>query len=270
MPTPVTHLVMARVLIESGTLPPPVQSLLKREWGPFLLGHTAPDVQTVSHQPRDETHFYTLPPSNTTPAYRRLLRTYPELARPERLSSDHAAFLAGYLAHLLVDEQWWREIFHPFFGPQAGWETFERRLFLHNVLRTWMDQEDQARLDGQEAQALAKAEPKGWLPFVRDEDLRAWRDLLMEQLQPGNRVRTAEVFAARMGLPAEAIEATLRSPLRMAHLFRHVPPARLQTYRAEALRRSADLIEAYLAPAVGQHHLKEPQRHRGHREMAKK
>ncbi|HHS97491.1 MAG TPA: hypothetical protein ENK08_06270, partial [Chloroflexi bacterium] len=213
MPTPVTHLVMARELVEGGALSPPVQSLLEREWGPFLLGHTAPDVQTVSHQPRDETHFYTLPPSSTTPAYRRLLRTYPELARADRLPSDHAAFLAGYLAHLLVDEQWWREIFHPFFGPEAGWETFERRLFLHNVLRTWMDQEDQARLDGREAQALARAEPRGWLPFVRDEDLRAWRDLLVEQLQPGRQVRTAEVFAARMGLPAEAIEATLRSPL---------------------------------------------------------
>ena len=251
MPTPVTHLVMARELIEGNLLSPPVQFLLKREWGPFLLGHTAPDVQTVSHQSRDETHFYSLPPDDTVPAYQRLFHTYPELARPERMPSDRAVFIAGYIAHLLVDERWWWEIFRPFFGPQAEWETFERRLFLHNVLRTWMDQRDQARLDGGEARALAEAEPRGWLPFARDEDLRAWRDLLVEQLQPGNRVRTAEVFAARMGLPAEAIEATLRSPLRMSRLFRRISPDRVRDFRADALRRSALLIEEYLAPAVG-------------------
>jgi len=246
MPTPVNHLIMARELMESGRLRPSVQVLLRREWGAFLLGHTAPDVQTVSGQPRHETHFYSLPPRNEIPAYRILLVTYPELAEPHRLTPAHAAFLAGYLAHLLVDEQWWRQVFHPAFGPSAEWGTFQERLFLHNVLRTWLDRQDQARLDGREARALAEAKPQGWLPFVRDGDLRAWRDLLVEQLQPGREVRTAEVFAARMHLPAEAIEEALRSPRQMARIFRHAPRTLLRSYWAEALRCSADLINDYL------------------------
>jgi hypothetical protein len=85
---------------------------------------------------------------------------------------------------------------------------------------------------------------------VRDEDLWAWRDLLVEQLQPGHVIRTAEVFAARMHLPAEAVERTLGSPEQMARIFRHVPPARLETYRADALDRSVDLINKYLASSI--------------------
>lgn len=246
MPTPINHLVMAREVLERGTLTAPARWLLVAQYGPFLLGHTAPDVQTVSGQRREETHFYTLPPRNDVPATRVLLDTYPTLARAERLEPAHAAFMSGYLAHLLADELWWREVFHPFFGPDAGWSTWEERLFLHNVLRTWLDEEDQARLDGHEAAALETAEPRGWLPFIRDEDLRVWRDTLVEQLQPGHRIRTAEVFAERMGVSAEMVETTAHSPERMAWIFRHVPPERLQSYRDMVLHRSVQLINEYL------------------------
>lgn len=246
MPTPINHLMMAREVLERGTLAAPARRLLVAQYGPFLLGHTAPDVQTVSGQRREETHFYALPPRNNVPAARVLLDTYPALARAERLEPAHAAFMSGYLAHLLADELWWREVFYPFFGPGAGWSTWEERLFLHNVLRTWLDEEDQARLDGHEAAVLATAEPRGWLPFIRDEDLRVWRDTLVEQLQPGHRIRTAEVFAERMGVSAEMVEATAHSPERMAWIFRHVPPERLPSYRDMVLRRSVQLINEYL------------------------
>ncbi len=246
MPTPVNHLLMAREVMEEGDLIAPARGLLRAQYGAFLLGHTAPDVQTVSGQRREETHFYTLPPSATTPGAQVLLETYPVLARAEFLQPAHAAFIAGYMAHLLADELWWWEVFHPFFGPHAGWDSWEERLFLHNVLRTWLDEQDQTRLNGQEVIILATVEPQGWLPFTRDEDLRAWRDDLVEQLQPGHRIRTAEVFAKRMGVPAEAVEAAAHSPERMAWIFRHVPPEHLRFYREEVKRQSAELINRYL------------------------
>lgn len=245
MPTPVNHLLMARELLESGLLKGNAQNLLQTHPGPFMLGHTAPDVQTISGQRREETHFYTLPPSREVPAYEVLLQTYPTLAQPAHLSPPHAAFLAGYMAHLLADELWWLEIFHPYFGAGADWGTWSERLFLHNVLRTWLDWQDQARLNGEEAALLAAAEPEGWLPFIRDEDLRAWRDDLVEQLQPGHRIRTAEVFAARMDVTPEEIEEAARSPERMAYIFRHTPPERLALYRHHVLHQSAALVNRY-------------------------
>lgn len=246
MPTPINHLVMAQEVLASRRLSSRARRLLESAKGAFLLGHTAPDVQTVSGQPRQETHFYAIPPVSDTPAHRAFLLHHPELAQAGRLTPAHAAMLAGYLAHLLADEAWWREVFHPIFGPEARWGSWEERRFLHNVLRTYLDRQDQARLNGTAWEALAATEPHRWLPFVRDDDLRAWRDYLVEQLHPGRRVLTAEVFAARMDLPPERVEAALNSPEQMARIRRHAPPSVLRAYRARVRRRSTSMINDYL------------------------
>jgi len=246
MPTPVNHLVMAQELLVSGELTPAAQRFVEIRRGPFLLGQTAPDVQTVSHQARHETHFYTLPPQDGTWGYIDLLIVHPELARARRLDPDHAAFMAGYLSHLLVDETWWREIFNPFFGPGAEWGSWRERIFLHNVLRTWLDRKDQTRLDRSAAAALAATRPQQWLPFTRDEELRAWRDSLVEQLRPGRHIRTAEIFALRMQIPPETIESAVQSTRLMECIFSRVSAARLEAYRAGALSCSATLINKYL------------------------
>ncbi len=237
---------MAQEMLDGRQLSPAARRLVEDAWGTFLLGNTAPDVQTASGQPRHETHFYHIPPSDDTPAYRALLAAHPELARAERLAPDRAVFLAGYLAHLLADEAWWRTVFAPFFGVDARWGSWRERIFLHNVLRTHLDREDQVRLNGNVGRALATAEPRRWLPFVSDDALRSWRDLLVKQLQPGQHIRTAEVFAARMRVPAEMVEEALNSSEQMARVFRHVPLARLRAYRADVLYRSIGLINEYL------------------------
>jgi hypothetical protein len=208
MPTPVNHLILAQEMIAAGRLSAAARRLLESHWGPFLLGNTAPD----SH----------------------------------RLTAHHAVFLGGYLAHLLADEAWWRDVFDPFFGLSAPWGAWKERIFLHNVLRTHLDREDQAQLNGSAGPALATAEPRGWLPFVSDDALCAWRDLLVTQLQPGHHIRTAEVFAERMHVASELIEEALLSPQPMARIFRHATLAHLQAHRADVVRRSVDLLNEYL------------------------
>lgn len=246
MPTPINHLVMAQELVASGQLETAAQQQLEQAYGAFLLGHTAPDVQTVSQQPREETHFYTIPPNGKMPAYRALLAAHPQLACADRLEPRHAAFIAGYLSHLLADETWWRDIFSPSFGLQARWRTWKERLFFHNVLRTYLDLQDQGHLEPNAWRALAASQPQGWLPFVSDQALQAWRDLLVHQLEPGQHVRTAEVFAARMHVPAEDINSVLNSAQQMAQLFHHIPHSRLNIYRTTVLQQSAILINQYL------------------------
>jgi hypothetical protein len=246
MPTPVNHLILAQEMIAAGRLSAAARRLLESHWGPFLLGNTAPDAQTVTGQPRYDTHFYRIPPSGETPAREAILTAHPALARPDRLTADHAVFLGGYLAHLLADEAWWRDVFDPFFGLSAPWGAWKERIFLHNVLRTHLDREDQAQLNGSAGPALATAEPRGWLPFVSDDALCAWRDLLVTQLQPGHHIRTAEVFAERMHVASELIEEALLSPQPMARIFRHATLAHLQAHRADVVRRSVDLLNEYL------------------------
>ncbi|MEA3340223.1 MAG: zinc dependent phospholipase C family protein [Chloroflexota bacterium] len=246
MPTPVMHLALAEEILRGDDLSPAVRRTLTQQRGPFLLGHTMPDVQTISRQGREETHFYTIPRTTDRPAYEALFAAHPRLARAETLPPAQAAFIAGYIAHLLLDVIWLEDIFLRYFMTQE-WESLGERLFLHNVLRTWLDAQDQQRLNGDVTAALSEVEPWGWLPFVGDEYLRTWRDWLVQQLGPARSVETAQVFARRMGVPATKVKEVLRSPQRMEErIFCHIPRTALQSFHDVGYERSVRLVEWYV------------------------
>ncbi|HUV91161.1 MAG TPA: hypothetical protein VMY80_16020 [Anaerolineae bacterium] len=251
MPTPIMHLALAEQILRRDDLPPTIHRLLSQQRGPFLLGHTAPDVQTVSGQTREGTHFYTIPRTSARPAHEALFTVHPALAHPEVLPPAQAAFVTGYVAHLLLDELWLDDVYSPYFVGQA-WGTRRERQFSHNVLRTWMDHQDQQRLNGSVTAALRTAAPRNWLPFVGDKYLRAWRDWLVEQLSPGQGVQTAEVFAQRMGISAAEVETVLHSPQQMGErIFRRIPRSALDAFHDTGYTRTVALITAYLG---GYHH----------------
>lgn len=241
------HLDLAHTILHDSDLSVAVRRTLRSQRGAFYLGNTAPDVQTVSGQARDGTHFYSVPRTSTRPAYEALFDAYPGLAHPWDLPPGQATFIAGYIAHLEVDEVWLDEVFIPHFVEQ-DWGTRHERLFTHNVLRTWMDREAYARLNSDVVEALREAEPQGWLPFAEDEHVRMWRDWLVEQLEPGNALQTAEVFAERMGVTAIELESIITSSEQMQkQIFRHVSRGVLESFEAISYRRSVDLIGSYFA-----------------------
>lgn len=252
VPTPFFHLSLAQDLLQSPGLSRRVLAFLESQRGPFLLGNTAPDVQVVSGQSRSATHFFDLPirPGDAQP-WERLLALYPALGQPERLGAAQAAFLAGYLCHLRADWDWVREIFIPVFGPACAWGSFRQRLYYHNVLRAYLDQRLlpslREGLDG----CLGAVEPAGWLPFVADQHLAAWRDLLAPQFHPGAAAQTVEVFAARQGIPSTEYYALLNSETRLqTEIFSHLPYQDIIVYRQRLLLESARLVESYLSTAA--------------------
>lgn len=192
MPTPFYHLSVAQELLWSQQIPEAVSRLLGRYPGAFLLGNTAPDVQTVSGQSRRETHFFDVPPDPSAPLpWEQMLARYPSLGQPARFGAEQAVFWAGYLCHLQADWLWIQELYLPVFGPQAGWSDFPERLFLHNVLRSYLDTQHLGALTNNGVSArLRKAAPQNWAPFIPPEALVQWRDFLVKQLQPGGVVQT--------------------------------------------------------------------------------
>lgn len=249
MPTPIQHLVVADVVLRRAELPPGARDLLASMRSAFLFGNTAPDVQTVSGQSREATHFFRVPLESDRPAHEAMFRAHPQLGLARRLPPAQAAFLAGYISHLLLDVMWVRDIFTPVFGPEAGWGSFSQRLFLHNVLRAWCDRRDQARLIADAGPALAATRPHTWLPFVEDRYLHRWRDVLVVQFEPGATIRTVEVFAERGRVSPEAFERILDSEDRMDEMiFCHVPRNAVEDFYARGVAVSCEIIASYLNP----------------------
>ena len=247
MPTPFTHLVFARQILAAPVLDAGLRAGLASELPAFNFGNIAPDAQTVSGQTRDDTHFFPVPLGAAPPAHRALFARHPRLARPPGLAPALRAFVAGYLAHLVLDVLWVRRIFEPVFGERQTWGTFRERLYLHNALRAWDDARDLAGLPApEEAALLRRAEPQAWLPFLADHHLRAWRDLVADQLGPGGSARTLEVFAVRMRADPRSFAALVQSPAAMQRrVFAHVSAAELARFRADGLQECLALLNDY-------------------------
>ncbi len=232
-------------------LPQPTREALCAEKPVFLLGCVAPDAQTVSGQPREATHFFYVPLRDSVPAFRHLFDAYPALARAMELPRAQAAFLAGYLTHLALDEFWVRDVFEPVFGSRVRWGTFIERLYLHNVLRSYLDASDRKRLAASTAATLSSAHPRDLCPFISDETLLHWRDLIAEQLSPGQAGRTVEVFAERLGADPRAFAALLASPEEMQRrVFSRLPDGLLERFYREGLRLCETVLEDYWTGAL--------------------
>jgi hypothetical protein len=244
MPTPFYHLSLAEELLEGDGLPPAQKARLAEQHSAFLLGNVAPDVQVVSGQTRQATHFFDLPiQQNRLTPWENLWQSYPQLADLASLPPAQAAFLAGYLCHLQTDWLWILEIFVPVFGMRSTWGSFGQRLYLHNVLRAYLDQNLLPSLNHGIGLRLQRAAPEHWLPFVGDEDLRRWRDFLAGQLQPGGKARTVEVFADRQGYSPEEYYRLIGSEEAMEHnVFSHLPRQTLDDFHLRLVQENQQLL----------------------------
>ena len=103
MPTPIQHLAVADQLLHDNTLPTSIRDRLLDQRGAFLFGNTAPDVQTVSGQLREATHFFDIPLRSTEPPHVKMFELYPALEQARLIHAAQAAFIAGYICHLALD-----------------------------------------------------------------------------------------------------------------------------------------------------------------------
>lgn len=246
VPTPFYHLSIAKSIVSQGS-PLSINQLILKHYGAFVLGNTAPDVQVISGQSRQETHFFKLPldPCAQYP-WERMVECFPLLEAQCDLDSKQFVFLLGYMCHLQADFLWVKTIFHPLFGPHLGWANFKQRLYLHNVLRAYLDAQILPTLDSDLIVKMQLVSPNQWLPFVKDEHLLIWRDFLCEQLIPGAVSQTVEVFANRQGLPTEDFYQLLSSESRMeAEIFSRVSRSQLAAYYQLVIIQNQKLFESY-------------------------
>ena len=246
MPTPFTHLRIAQRLLTDERLAPPYRELLRRQRPAFQLGSIVADARVSSGVGREVTHFYAYGVPITERPWRQMLRQHPSLrgARDEA----HLAFLAGYVAHLAADEAWALKMARPqFWGRDwPGVDRWDKFFALHLIL-TVMDERDEPLLEDWQADSLASCEPEEWLPFMNDETLRGWRDMVARQIMPGGISQTLPIFALRLRCDPAQIRAALDDPARLeAILWRHIPKALLAEVERQAYAHSRDQLTVYL------------------------
>ena len=269
MPTPFTHLRLATPLLDPANewLSPAVAELLQSHPGPFLLGSTAPDVRNISPLSRRQTHFCPVPPDPLRTAEETMLQTWPSLSRPRELPPEQAAFVAGYVAHLWFDEFWHRRIILPYYLSRDRWGTHQHRFRVYHILLGSLDVRDKEELDGAVGAAMQGTEPAGWLPFVFDADLVAWRDFLAGQLLPGGVSRTVAILARRARMDAVEFLELVSSEERMDdEVFVRTPRTAVEQAYVDGAPGSAQVVTRYLqgnldcAATLGQAARQDPRR----------
>ena len=253
MPTPFYHLRFAESLLEQPELDTTTESLISRFFPAFLLGHVAPDVQVVSGQTRQSTHFYNLPIDlDAVPPWQKMLDDYPSLSVDRILAQEQSVFVSGYLCHLQADWFWADQIFEPYFGPLANWKSFRERLYLHNVLRAYLDFQILENLSEKVRLDFGWIKPRDWLPFVLPDHLQAWQEFLADQLKPGAKIQTIDVFAERQGISTEAYYRMINSEKEMQRqIFDYLPRQRFDDFWDQLIEANLDLLSEYLVRVEG-------------------
>jgi hypothetical protein len=176
---------------------------------------------------------------------------YPALQDVSQMSPAHAAFIAGYICHLQADIIWIKDLFIPYFLPRITKGDHKYIAYVHNALRTYLDEQILPGLRHGAGTCLHSARPNGWLPFVEQSDLVRWRDFLSDQLMPGAQSQTVQVFAERLGMTPEEFLQLVHSEERMeSEVFSFVPRQVLVEYRDKLIAANLELLVSYLGGKV--------------------
>ncbi len=244
MPTPFTHLNAAQHLLNDPQIPAATRQFLEKEQGAFLLGNIAADARVSSGSLRADTHFYQYDRPIVEHPWRVMLAQHPGLRHAS--SDSQRAFLAGYVAHLSMDEYWSLHMLGPHF-VESQWGTRESRFVMLHIILIYMDERDLAQLDPEQYTILQTAQPAEWLPFMPDPVLSQWRDFIAEQTAPEGHSETLAIFGARINKTPEQFRAILDSPHRMqTDLWNNIPQAELARIEEGMYEFAREQMQIYL------------------------
>ncbi len=242
MPTPFTHLETAQRMLTDEHIPLAIREALALQKPAFLLGNVAADARTNGDLTRESTHFYSYDRGITEHPWRVMVQQNPSLLHPN--SEAQRVFIAGYVAHLTIDETWSLEMLGPHFVNQ-DWSSNQFRFLMLHMLLISMDERDYKVLQVWQSLTLAKAAPDHWLPFMNDQILGEWRDFISEQIAPEGGSQTLEVLGKRINKTPAELRAILNSPQLLSDLWGNITPQLLATVEASMYQHAWEQLVAY-------------------------
>ncbi|MCY3782510.1 MAG: zinc dependent phospholipase C family protein [Chloroflexi bacterium] len=179
----------------------PLRRVIDAHFSNFCVGAVAPDARDRTATGRAATHFFEFrEPSTWGRATAELFAARSALARPDHVADEQAAYVAGYLAHLAVDE-----VFVLFCGEYARRADRAATVGLTYALERGWD--DPSGALARAAGSVHPFDPGGIDLIVAAEPLSKltrWVHLLALATSPAEIVRVFDRADGRPDDPAEA------------------------------------------------------------------
>jgi hypothetical protein len=229
--------------------------IIDSDRGAYYLGATTPDIRVLTRWDRERTHFFDLRDFGDQDGVHRLFAESPSLRDAAVVGNATAAFVAGYVSHLVMDESYIVQIYRPIFGDSAqlGGEVLAN--VMDRLLQFEMDRRDREDFDkvAEIQRALAETAVEVSVDFIARETLLEWRKVSVDVLgHPPTWERFGKM--ARRHLSAAGIEAeddVARfmddAPTLLERTMTCVGPERIQEYLQSAKTTARRRMKEYLS-----------------------
>lgn len=228
--------------------------LLSARAGAYFLGATTPDIRVLTRWERERTHFFDLGVTEHQDSVEAMFAEYPHLRDAEKHSSETAAFVAGYIGHLALDETWIVQVYRPHFGQLSALGGDANANIMDRLLQFELDRRRREETDtaSEIRQALECCSLDIHVGFLDSETLRRWLEVAIDQTRhPPDWERFRQIGSRHLkgaGIESgEALEEFMaRVPEVLERTIRHVSTAHVDAYLEQSVEKAARAAEQYL------------------------
>lgn len=147
--------------------------------GHYLLGATTPDIRVLTRQDRYSTHFFDLNGPDHQDSVADFLSNNTRFLAPEDLNAETRAWVAGYISHLVMDEQYITGVYRKFFAKHEALGGMMRANVMDRLLQFDLDRRygNDAELKTRLCEALSCTVEGIDAGFVDGGTLERWRQV---------------------------------------------------------------------------------------------
>jgi hypothetical protein len=249
MPPLTIHIATARGVAERLNV-----GLLDDGRGNLYLGSTAPDIRVITRWDRARTHFFELDEFGEQDGIGKFFAAYPALAQAGAVSRQTAAFVAGYLTHLVMDETWIKMVYRPRFGADSPLGGGLKANVMDRAIQFSLDRDrrNDSELVAHVTECVARCDLGLDVGFIDADTLKRWHEVVLEMIgtEPdwerfrhgarrhlgGDAVAQAEEFEELVKSIPDLVDETLR----------YLSPEFVEEFMCESLDRSLSAVREYL------------------------
>ncbi len=249
MPPITLHMVLARqIAIDLGP------KAIEADSGCYLLGATTPDIRVITRQDRRSTHYFDLNEHGHQDSVAGFFAGHARLIEPEHLNSETRDFVAGYVTHLVMDEQYITGVYRPFFAKHDALGGTIRANVMDRLLQFDLDRTygNDPELKRQICDALSCTVESIDAGFVDTETLERWRQVSFDVAQRNmdwDRMRSMISNHLRFGglEEGETLSSFLDSlPELLNETIAHITNVEIDAFVQRSTAAARKAVERYL------------------------